>query len=827
MKAVFAVAVAALAALLLSQPAPRIQPGPQPDESTLLVTGWRVKPAGRQVPLDTLPMSTALAPDGKHLIVLNGGYRPPSLSVLETETMREVSRRGVPDAWLGLTFSKDGKLVYAGGGARGAVYEFRFTGQATLEPARTLQIIPEGQLGPKYFIGDVVIGPEGRLLYAASLFEDAIHVINLQSGRVIEKWPTGRRPYRILFHPDGKSYFVTSWLDGALHHHDATSGALLATMRLGPHASDMVWRDSRPEELKDEERAPWKARIFVAAANTNSVYTVGVSESKELRRLESINVAMTPRQPLGMTPSALALDRDQRRLLIACSDANAVAVADVARDYSRVLGFLPTGWYPTAVRVLPDGRTVVLNGKGLRSFPNPRGPSPQRRPAPEGRGIEAPEFVARIQTGSASIIDPFTDEQLAAHSQTVFRNSPYTDGLLDLVPTGEGNPVPSRPGEPSPIEHVIYIVKENRTYDQVLGDLDKGNGDPSLVLFGEDSAPNHRKLAREFVLFDNFYVNADVSADGHNWSAAAIANDFVQKLWPSTYAKRRQLNDYQLTEPTSLAPAGYIWSNAIAAGVTVRNYGWFVDNLPQPAAGGPQVAKVRDPALAKFTNLNFRGFDLGYPDVERAKVFLQDLAQFEAAGSMPKLLLVRLGNDHTSGTTPGRVAPHSAMADNDYGLGMIVEAVSKSRFWPKTAIFVLEDDAQNGPDHVDSHRSPAYILSPYTRRGIVDSNFYNTTSMLRTIELIVGLRPMTHYDAGSRPMAPAFAAKPDPRPYEAEKPRIPLDRLNAAASETAARSARLDLSEADRIDDDEMNEILWRAIRGTEPPAPVRSYFSR
>ncbi|MGH9659669.1 MAG: alkaline phosphatase family protein, partial [Bryobacteraceae bacterium] len=334
-------------------------------------------------------------------------------------------------------------------------------------------------------------------------------------------------------------------------------------------------------------------------------------------------------------------------------------------------------------------------------------------------------------------------------------------------------------------------------------------------------------LAREFVLLDNFYVSADVSADGHAWSTAAIAPDYTQKLWPNSYAGRRRLYDYEAQEPTSLPPAGYLWTSAAAAGVSLRNYGYQVNNLPQAAAAGAQISGVRDPILAKHTNWDFRGFDMAYPDVERAKVFLADLAGFETSGQMPRLILIRLGGDHTSGTTAGRISPTSAVADNDYALGMIVEAVSRSRFWTKTAIFVLEDDAQNGADHVDSHRSPAYALSAYSRRKAVDSTMYNTTSMLRTMELILGLRPLTHFDAGSRPMSAAFQPKADPSPYTAEKPRVPLDERNPQQSATAARSARLDFSEEDRIDDDELNEILWRAIRGTEPPAPVRSYFAR
>ncbi len=528
-----------------------------------------------------------------------------------------------------------------------------------------------------------------------------------------------------------------------------------------------------------------------------------------------------------MTPSALALSPDQKTLYVVCSDANAVAVVDVSETRSRVLGFVPTGWYPTGARVLPDNRLVVLNGRGPGSKPNPKGPRPDRQAAKSHLGVRLDEYVGSIQHGSVSWVGPFDAAKLAGYSDTVLANSPYRDALLEDARTGANNPVPSRPGGPSPIEHVIYIVKENRTYDQVLGDLGKGNGDPSLTLFGEQSSPNHHKLAREFVLFDNFYVSADVSADGHNWSTAAIAPDYVQKMWPNSYAGRRKHYDYEGGEPAAVPPAGYLWTNAASAGVSMRNYGYFTDLLPLPVSNGIHVAAVRDSVLAPVTNRKYRSFDMDYLDVDRAKVFLDDLAEFEKEGTMPKLLLVRLGNDHTSGTAAGKIAPLSAMADNDAALGMIVEGVSKSKFWPKTAIFVLEDDAQNGADHVDSHRSPAFVLSPYTRTGRIDSTLYNTTSMLRTIELILGLKPMTHFDAGSRPMSAAFSVTPNAAPYTAEKARLPIDAKNPPGNATAARSERLDFSEADRIDDDELNDILWVAIRGTEPPVPMRSYFSR
>lgn len=820
-----------LAALLVSQPAPREVVGPRPDGSFLLNSGWTLRPAGKQISLGTMPMSSALSKDGKFLLVLNGGYLPPTISVLETATMREVERTPVADGWLGLTFSPKGDRVYVGGGSQASVFEFSYSAaDGKLTPARTFTVAPAEKRTHQDFIGDVALSPNGRLIYAAALYRNEIVVINPQSGMVIERWRTGRRPYRILFHPDGKSFFVTSWADGTLYHHDAENGQRLGLVRLGAHPTDIVWSD-RQATIKDEgqeQAAPWAARLFVTAANTNKVYTVGVTEAKDLTVLETINVAMTPHQPFGMTPSAMAMNADQTRLFIVCSDANAVAVADVSEARSRVLGFIPTGWYPTAARVLPDGRLVVLNGRGQRSFPNPKGPNPTKRVVRTHEGQRADEYVALLQSGSASVIDKFDDAQLEQYTETVFKNTPYRDELLADARTGPDNPVPSSPFLKSPIEHVIYIVKENRTYDQVLGDIGKGNSDPSLTLFGEDITPNHHKLAREFVLFDNFYVNADVSADGHNWSTSAIAPDYVQKMWPNSYGGRRRHYDYEGGEPAAYPPAGYIWTNAAAAGISMRNYGWWASNLPKAAPlGERQIQAVRDPILQPVTSMIYRAYDLEYPDVERAKAFLMELAQFEAEGKMPQLIFLRLGNDHTAGTSPGKLTPQAYVADNDYALGMIVEAVSKSKFWPKTAIFVLEDDAQNGPDHVDSHRSPAFVLSPYTRRGIVDSTLYNTTSMLRTIELILGLKPMTHFDAAARPMSAAFSSTPNLEPYVAEKPRVSLTERNPENSPTAARSAAMDFSEADRIDDDELNDILWRAIRKTEPPRPVRSFFSR
>jgi YVTN family beta-propeller protein len=817
--------VLVLAVTTSSQPTPREQVGWQPDGKFLLNNGWRVKPVGQQVALDTFPMSALVSTNGRFMIVMNAGYKPPSLSVVDLQGGRVLSRVPVADAWLGMAMSPQGKTLWVGGGSTASIYEFTFNDDGVVTPSRTFELVPQQERTWQDFIGDVAVTPDGRLLYAADLYHDQILVVNPQSGRVIDKFKTGRRPYRILFHPDGKSFFVTSWADGTLLHHQADNGYKLDTVPLGAHPTDIVWRLHGSGD-EDDEQARYHARLFVSAANTNNVYSIGVTDNKDLRRLETINVAMTHNMPLGMTPSALALSPDSNRLYVVCSDANVVGVVNITESRSHVLGFIPTGWYPTAARALADGRVVVLNGRGAGSYPNRRGPNPTKGAVSSHEGTPVIQYVGAIQTGSASIIPPIPDEAIDEYTKQALANSPYDDNKLgDLGPLSKPSAIPTEPGGPTPIQHVIYIVKENRTYDQVLGDVGKGESDPSLVLFDEKISPNHHKLAREFVLLDNFYVNADVSADGHAWSTSAIANDYIQKLWPNSYAKRRKHYDYEAQDPASLPPAGFLWTNAAQRSISMRNYGYMVNNKKEPGDDGVQVESVRDPVLAGVTNMSYRAFDLDYPDVKRAQTFLRDLQQFEANDNMPQLIVMRLGNDHTSGTAAGKIAPLSSFADNDYALGMLVEAMTRSKFWKSTAIFVLEDDAQNGPDHIDSHRSPAFVISPYTHTGAVDGTMYNTTSMLRTIELILGLRPMTQFDAAARPMFNAFSAEAVMTNYNAEKPRISLEERNPAASPSAARSREMDFSDADRADDDELNDILWRAIRHSEPPPPVRSFF--
>jgi hypothetical protein len=565
--------------------------------------------------------------------------------------------------------------------------------------------------------------------------------------------------------------------------------------------------------------------LFVANANRN---TVTVFDTMKGVAVETIWAALHPNSPPGSTPNGLALSPDERTLFIANANVNTVAVVDVSvRGKSRSRGFIPTGWYPTSVRVTPDGRKLlVANGKGISPSPNPKGPQPGVKPPP-GSMVE---YIGGLFKGTVSVIDlPKGDElekTLERWTADVYRCSPLrADGAVTLK-RPEGSPIPGDLNGGSPIRYCIFVVKENRTYDQVFGDMKKGRGEPSLCLFPEKVTPNHHRLAEEFVLFDNFYVESEVSADGHEWTMGAYATDYVEKFWPLSYGHNRSKKYSYPSEgnfPIATPAGGYLWDAAAAAGVTFRSYGEFVNNGRKP--GDPAVPRLK--ALFGKIDPEFRAFDMDYPDVRRAERFISELKRFESEGEMPRLQVVRLGNDHTAGTSPGKKTPVACVADNDLALGRVVEAVSKSKFWPQAAIFVVEDDAQNGPDHVDAHRTVALVASPYARRGVVDSTMYSTSSMLRTMELILGMRPMSQFDAAATPMYHAFTEQSQLKPYVSVVPEVNLEETNQKTAWGAERSKRMNFAKEDAADDLQLNEIIWRSVRGegVPMPPPVRASF--
>ncbi len=817
--------------------APATWPGQQPDGSVLLPNQWSLRPVGKQVALGDFPVNIAVHPSGKFAAVLHAGYGPHEIVVVKIPGGEVLSRTNLSETFYGLEFSQDGRQLFASGAGDEVIHAFTF-GDGKLANHRAIRLRPARERGVpaglavdaganQVFVANVwghrvtrvSLGAEAKPLdipLAAALI--ALGEAPVQPSTDFETAAADKRAEAALYHIDPADSFpyacrldesrqrlyVSLWARAEVAVVDLRSLQVTARWPTEEHPCEMVL--SRSGKF-----------LFVANASRN---TVTVFDTAAGKAIETIWAALYPQVPPGSTPNSLALSPDGAMLFIANADNNAVAVFDVATPgRSRSLGFIPVGWYPTSVRVTPDGKhLLVANGKGLTSKPNPRGPQPGVKP----KVASTVEYIAKLFHGTLSVIElpkkAKQFNQFAEWTRQTYECSPLKSNAVVSVLPPVGNPVPGKLTDPSPIKYCIYIIKENRTYDQMLGDLPQGNGDPKLCLFPERVTPNHHALAREFVLLDNFYVNAEVSADGHEWSMGAYATDFVEKTWPLKYGHSANGKFPYPAEGNfaiAMPAGGYLWDRALEAGISYRSYGEFVQN----------GRALTDPARSRVKTLEghfdpwFRSFDLAYPDTKRAERFIAELRRFETEGGLPRLQIVRLPNDHTHGATAGSRTPTSFVAENDLALGMVVEAVSQSRFWPETAIFVLEDDAQNGPDHVDAHRSIAYVISPWAKRRSVDSTPYSTSSMLRTMELILGLRPMSQFDAAATPMFNSFSNSPDLRPYRALPANVSLDERNKLTA--WGGNLKLNFAKEDAADDLLLNEVIWRSVRGPNDPMPV------
>jgi len=806
---ILAAVLPATAASALQAPKQRAGlPGRDPAGFTLLPNGWRIAPAGRHLAVGDLPLAMSESPDGRALVVTNNGYAKPTLTVVDLRHLYVRQKVEMEDAWLGLAWHPDGKRLYASGGAASTVTELQITDKGL----KAGTVVKLKKPSDESFAGGLSITPDGSRLFAVHALGKLLSAVDLGTGQVVKEIPLPAEGYTTLVTPDGRTLFVSLWGGAKVLAFDAATLEPRGEIPVGEHPNAMVLS-------KDG------GRLFVACANTNAVW---VADPGTRTAKEQISIALDPAAPPGSTPNGLGLSPDGRSLLVADADNNTVALVDVSRPgASAVRGFIPTGWYPTAAQFSRDGRRIfVLSGKGLASSANPRGNQPG---IPGAKG----QYVAELLQGSLSVLPVPDDKTLAAYTRTVYRVTPYTSaGRLAPAGAPKGSPIPARVGRPSPIKYVFYVIRENRTYDQILGDVERGNGDPNLCLFGEETTPNAHALARDFVLFDNFYANAEVSYGGHAYSTAAYATDFVQKVWPMIYAGRggdylvegggERRNAYgNITAPQN----GYIWDSCVRAGVGVRSYGEFVEYKNKK--DGQVAATV--PGLAGRIDPDYPQFDLAIPDNRRVDLWLQEFKNFERDGGLPRLTILRLGGDHTVGTLPDAPTPRAMIAENDLALGRMVEAISKSRFWKESAIFVLEDDAQNGPDHVDAHRSVVLVASPYTRRNAVDSTLYTTAGVLRTMELILGLPPMSQYDAAAAPFYQAFQATPDLAPFTHREARVSIDEKNGAFAYGAAASRAMDFHEVDLAPERELNEILWKSVRGAASPMPppVHAAFVR
>ncbi|PYR73207.1 MAG: hypothetical protein DMF86_21125 [Acidobacteria bacterium] len=805
----------ALVPLAQRSPSPAARPGYLGDGVTLLPNGWRIAPAGRHVQIGDLPLNMVPSPDGRFLIITNNGWEKPTLSVFDTKSLQVVSRLAVNNAWLGLAWHPDGHRLFSSGASENVIYELEWANGRLKESQKIVLGPPEhkrssDELDNAGFVAGLAMSADGARLYSVQVYGQKLTAIDVAARRIAAAVALPAEPYACVLSKDGRMLFVSLWGGEKVLMFDARTLAPAGEIAVGPHPNAMT--------LTADGR-----RLFVACANTNAVWVVDVETRTAT---EQISVALYADAPVGSTPNALALSPDGRTLLVANADNNTVAAVDVSKPgASEVQGWIPVGWYPTGVLFDRDGaRFFVLDGKGLTSQPNPRGPQPG------GARVDA-QYTGNMFQGALSIVPTPTAAMLAQMTRRVRELTPYTDaGRLAPSDAPRASPIPPRVGGSSPIKYVFYVIRENRTYDQVFGDLAAGNGDPSLTLFGADVTPNAHALVQQFVLFDNFYVDAEVSYDGHAFSTAAYATDFVEKMWPPNYANRGGLylsegggklrNAFgNITAP----PQGYIWDYAARAGVSVRSWGEFVWRGPS-GESQPSV-----PGLKGLVSAKYPPFDLHIPDQRRAGIWIDEFTHLEETGNVPRLSIIRLGNDHTQGTTPDAPTPRAFVADNDLALGRIVETIARSRIWKESAIFVLEDDAQNGPDHVDAHRSLLLAISPFARHGAVDSTLYTTSGVLRSMELILGLPPMSQYDAAATPMYNAFQATPDTAGFVHRPARVPLDEKNTWASPGAAASLRMDLREADLANDLELNRIIWQSVRGAGAvmPPPRRAGFVR
>lgn len=801
-------------------------PGVEPGGAIRLPNQWALRPAGTQLLLGDFPVNIALHPSGRWLAVLHAGYGTHEVVVVAfpSKHPKIACRVAVDQAFYGLCFAPDGKTLFASGGEQEVVHSWDFD-DGLLAHHRTFDMVKMSDrrdAGPttSFVPSGLASDAEGKTLFAAGLWGHAVNIVLLDAPdkRRTVKLEKDSYPYTCLPEPGGKRLFVSLWGKSGVAVLDLESDRVAA-----------VWpTESHPTEMA---LAPDGKTLFVSCANSTRVCVLDVMH--EGKPLQTIVSALYPKAPSGNTPSSLCLSPDGQLLFVANADANNVAVFGVGgarlKRAATPLGFLPAGWYPTSVRFDAKAKKIyIANGKGLTSRANPQGPNPEM----PRKYSSVEQYIGRLFRGTLSILDMPSPKKMAEYTKQAYACSPLR---ADLAPTGdrpEGNPIPQKPGGASPIKHCIYIIKENRTYDQVFGDMKEGNGDPNLCLFGDKVTPNHHKLARQFVLLDNFYVEGEVSADGHQWSMGAYATDFVEKIWPLSYRGKppgsllKELRIYPSEgnfDSIARPAGGYLWDRCAEAGVSYRSYGEWI----QPGKTPKDPGKARVKALEGHFDPMFRGWDLNYPDVQRAERFIEELHRFEREGGFPRLTILRLPNDHTSGTRVGAPTPRAQVADNDLALGMVVEAVSKSKFWKNTALFVVEDDAQNGPDHVDAHRAVALVVSPYTKRKYVDSTMYSTSSMLRTMELILGLKPMSQFDAAARPMYHAFQAKPDPSAYAHVVPEVDLQEKNTAAAWGAKMSEKFNFAKEDAADDLLLNEVVWRSVKGGRAPmpAPVRAAF--
>lgn len=829
--------------------------GPQGDGSVLVTTNQIVTPLGKvQQVAGERPKDLVVSPDGALVAVLTTA----KVLLYKTDGTLEASV-AVKSSSLGLAWHPDGQSLFASG-TGGMVYRltrakgtWKATSFPVLEKSKPVKVFAAEDASPpsdakpaereraEPHLTGLAVSPDGHRLYAALSISNAVVVYDLAKNESVGLVPTGLAPYRILLSPDGKTLYTANRGGRAAKEGEATASSAGSNVRIDP-ATDAALRGSisiiDTEKLTAVEveagrqpaaliLSPDQKLLYVAQSDED---TLGVFDVAERKFVRSISLLPAQDPGFGQIPNGLALAGDGSTLYVSCGGINAVAAIDLPEE--KISGYFATAWYPIALAE-QAGSLFVASSKGFGA-----------RSKAEGSG----GYKVGGSLGTVQFITPAQKEAKSEHTRRVALNNGWGREEPPPRPDRAPVPVPERVGEPSLFKHVVFIIKENHTYDVNFGDMPEGNGDPELCLFGEEITPNHHALARRWVLLDNTYTSGTNSADGHQWTVSGVANSYMEQ----NFSVKARSYPYDGGDPLAYSPKGFLWNAAVKAGKSVRVYGEFVNkprivDTKEPArkshswkdlwddyqAGTGRfviTAETDNAALVPHLHPHFIGFPITVSDQWRADQFLAELKGFAAAGDLPALSIMLLPADHTSGTKPGVPTPRAAVADNDLALGRIVDALSHSRFWPETLILVIEDDSQLGLDHVDGHRTTALCISPYTRRGAVVSEVYNHTSFLRTMELVLGLPAMNRFDRTATPMTACFTTERDDRPFEHLKNRVPLDELNpplanlkGVQKQLAQACLKLDWSDVDRADATTLARSVWSIARpGT--PFPWRAF---
>jgi YVTN family beta-propeller protein len=778
-----------------------------------LPNGWRITPAGKAIAtIEDLVLNAVVSPDGKIIVATHSGYLPHGIDVIDVKTRKLVQQIPLKTTWLGLAWSSDGHTLYvSGGNATGAkniagsmapIYEFTYKdGLLSEKPTGGLVETIDAK---KVWWSGVAYLPGKHLIYAANrgtgTAPSNVVVFDADTRQIVTRIPVEINPYATVLSKDGRRLFVSNWASESVSVIDTGTNKVIRTLHVGMNPNDM--------------KLAADGRLFVVCSNDNTIHVI---DTNTLEVVERLSTTLSPFAPEGSTPDAIEIDNKRKILYVANADNNSIAVIRIAvRGHSAVIGFIPTGWYPSALALAENNNTLFIgNSKGEEGHPDLKGVG-----SPLASKWNGDETVKTLQKSSIEVL-PVADlrQSLPKWTHEVIENTPYNDSLLsEARPSKEPTILPREVGVETPIKHVIYIIKENRTYDQEFGDLKGANGDPRLTIFGEEVTPNQHALAKQYVILDNLYCDGEVSVDGHSWSDSAYATDFNERYWPPTYAGRSNAVPTRAYIPS----AGHLWDLAARKGLTYRSYGEYAARASTgttmdaaPGAGGlvGHVAadylgsRQRDTANVAVFLKEFKEYEKNYDSSDPNKQF-------------PNFVVMSMPEDHTRGTAPGAFTPRAMVASNDYAIGQLVDAVSHSRYWPNTAIFIIEDDGQDGPDHVDARRTVGLVLSPYVKRGIVDSTLYSTSSMVRSIELLLGMPPMSQYDAAAMPMYASFGTEAQVTPFDVIQPEIDVNAKNKNGDYGSDESRKMDFSDVDRAPMHALNEIIWKSVKGANSPMP-------